>query len=742
MAFYKTWVAHNDVTQKVMINMTAKEKEIFLKAGFTQEQIEEVDEGMKQGLKVAIYANKNYLPIQMRQIRLGLAEHLPVEKYASIEYDWFQMEEIRKGLKAGVDTDIYASPEIPYEKMCQLRKGLEEGVNLYSYIQLKATVLRELRKARGSGVNILKYINEGYDADQLREIRHGLENGVDMDQYLSKEYRAASIAEIREGLQNGVDVSLYTMIFYSWRQMREIRLGLENRVEVDKYNNKLYSWDQMREIRLGLEEGLDVESYRLLRYTAGEMRRKRLAMMEVIWREQEEFLQSQIRSEDFIFDFGPEDLEAYITIQAIGKVITRDKLIDILEQNDIKKGILEDAVDRIVSGMCDAEKVLIAKGQAPTTGEEGWYEFLFRTDMEKKPKIMSDGSADYRNIEWFETVKVGQKLAIYHNATVGEDGYSVKGEVIKGRKGAEKRILTGKGFWIDQDKKTYVAAVDGMISLDDTEMNISNHLELDEVNMVTGNVQFNGSVHILGDVARGAVVKASGDVLIEGTVESATIESGGSIILKKGMNSADHGQIIAEKDVVSRFFESVKVTAKGNIEVHKCLNSQLYADGKVVSSGTISGGIAQAAKGFEVKHVGNQVGLHTILRLKLDEKVREESKLVKGAIRDIAKELQMLVHSYEEYKEKFPPEARSQMDIFAKIEKAVFTKKKQLEQFQQMDEELDQLLEKEREARIIIAGQAYEGTVVEMDGCRWEADNEWNILIKKNHYELEVLPNV
>ena len=33
-------------------------------------------------------------------------------------------------------------------------------------------------------------------------------------------------------------------------------------------------------------------------------------------------------------------------------------------------------------------------------------------------------------------------------------------DVIKGRKGSEQRILTGKGFQIEQDKKTYTAITD------------------------------------------------------------------------------------------------------------------------------------------------------------------------------------------------------------------------------------------------------------------------------------------
>ncbi len=683
--------------------------------------------------------NGEFLPIQEHQIRLGLEEGLPVEIYAKPEYDWFQMEEIRKGLKAGIDVSVYASADIPYEKMHQIRKGLQEGMQLYSYMHLKASVLRELRRARRVGVNILKYISLGYDADQLQVIRIAIENGVDLDPYLSKDYRAASLSEIYEGLKNGLDVTIYAMNDYSWRQMREIRLGLEHRLDIEKYRSKLYSWEQMREVRLGLEMGLDVENYRLLRYTAGEMRKKRLAILEEINREQERILQSQIKSEDFMFDFTANDMEVYVTLLNREKVITRERVMEILEQNNILYGIQDETVERIVSGKGVRKGMLLAKGEIPHKGEDGWYEFFFRTVINRRPKVLEDGSVDYQNIEWFEMVKEGQKLAVYHEAQDGVDGHNVRGNAIKARRGIEKPILTGKGFQIDKDRKTYYATMEGMITLEDNEMRITNHMLLDEVTMATGNIDFSGSVHILGDVRNGAVVKAAGDVVIDGNVEAATIESGGSVVLKKGMNAAGHGYIEAKKDVVSRFFEAVKVEAGGNIDVGKSLNSQLYATGMITSSGAVAGGLAQAGSGFRLRHVGNHAGLHTVVKINMSDQFKKEYKSIKSAVHDAKQELRIMTKSYEEFREKFSPEARSYMEIYKKVENSVFAKRKQVEQLEKIEDDLEQKYLKVRESRIVIEGYAYEGTVVELDGCRWEADNRRNIVVRRRNENLEVL---
>lgn len=686
-----------------------------------------------------ILSNEAFLPIQIHQIRMGLEQGLPVEIYAKPEFDWFQMEEIREGLKSGIDVSVYASAEIPYEKMRQIRKGLEKGMQLYSYVHLKANIIKELRKSRESGVNIMKYINQGYDAEQLREIRHALEKEVELEPYLSKEYRAASLAEIREGLEKGVDVSLYARIEYNWRQMREIRLGLEHRIDVEKYSSSWYSWKQMREIRLGLEEGLDVEKYRLLRFPSKEMHKKRMAILDEIAKEKERILQSQIKSEDFTFDFTTNDMEVYVTLLNRNKVITRELLMEILEQNHICFGIRENTIESIVRGIGLKKGMLLAKGEIPRKGEDGWYEFFFRTVTNRKPRILEDGSVDYQNIDWFEMVKEDQLLAVYHEAQEGIDGYNVRGNVIKARKGMEKPILTGKGFRMEKDRKTYYAAMEGMITLEDNDMRISDHMLLDEVTASTGNVNFSGSVHVSGDVRQGVVLKAAGDIVIDGTVEGATIESGGSVVLKKGMNAAGHGYIEAKKDVVSRFFEAVKVVAGGNIEVGKCLNSQLYADGIITSNSTIAGGLAQASGGFRLKHVGNQAGLHTVIKIHISDKLKEEHKNIKSAVQEAKNELQLMMKSYDEFKVKFPPEVRGRMDVFKKIENSVFAKKKQVEQLQIIEDDMDRKLSKVRESKVVVAGQAFEGTIVELDGCRWEADNRRNIVVRRSSDHVEVL---
>lgn len=733
--------------------MTAKEQLQLIQEGYTRDQVVMIVEGLDAGLDVTVYRNKDFLAFQMYQIREGLLEGLPVKHYAKPEFDWFQMEEIRLGLKDGVDISYYAKPEIDYEKMRQIRLGLHDGVNLTPFLSFNAGVIEEIREAKLAKVDISKYVKQRYDDEQLHSIRLALEDGIDIDPYLIDDFRGVAISEIHKGIKSGLDVSEYAKPEYNWQQMREIRLGLEHRVDISIYADPLYRWRQMREIRLGLEAGLPVGLYKSLMYPADEMIKKRQELLKQMQFMEGEQMKQPVPPPETIEAAEPigddvmavstsqNSMQAYLTISVQGSKFTKKEILDFLESKGIVKGIREDALEAISKGKYGTDPILIAQGSMPQRGADGWYEFFFRTNVEKKPRQLADDSVDYQNIEWFETVNEGQKIAFYHEAEEGTDGYQVTGEPLLARKGTERTRLTGSGFRVDEDKKTYWSTIDGMIKLDGTRIDITKQLILDEITMATGNLTFDGSIVIQGKVGNGTKIKATEDIMIEGSVGAATIESGGSVILKQGMNSAGKGFIRAEGDVVSKFFESVKVYAKGNIQTNNSLNSELFAEGKIEVINTIAGGKVQSKTEIKTYDAGNRVGIATNLAITVSEETKRVKFLTEEEIKKVTGELTTLKSSYEDFQAKYPPEIRNTMDIFLKLENAIFTKEKQMKELLEKLTALDEEIKELDLAQVVIKGNAYEGVSVTMRGITWKANNSYNIVIKSKNNRLDVAKN-
>ncbi len=713
--------------------MTIEERDAYLKAGFTPDQVNEIQEGRESGLDTSVYAKKQFLAIQMRQIRLGQMEALPVEKFASPQYDWFQMEEIRLGLRDDLDISGYAKPGISYDRMRQIRLGLKEGINLTRYVRLDAGILRELRKALHSKIAIVNYIKKGYNAEQLELIRIAKEKGLDIDPYLRKELRGASIHEILKGLEEGLYVSVYAKMEYGWRQMREIRLGMENRIDINRYANPRFDWQQMREIRLGLENGIDVSGYCSLMWAASDMHAMRLELEKIPAMGSGDI--SLERFQTFALTLSGDEMEAYLFLPDISRV-TKKQIMETLHQQGIRRGILKEEIDKLFTqgGHQEEKATLIAVGKPATEGRDGWYEYFFRTELNRQPKLLPDGSVDFHSVEWFEMVREGQRIAFYHGAEMGTPGYTVTGKPVPARKGREKSLLTGKGFKLLEDNKTYISTLNGKIEILGQRIEITKMLMAHEVNLATGNVNFDGSVYVTGNVGAGTLIQATGDIVVNGYVEAASIESKGSVMLRQGLNGNGVGYIMADGDVEGKFFESCKIYSRGNIRCGHCLNCDLHAEEKIFvngKSGMLAGGVAYARKGMDLQFAGNHVGLATHLKLGLDKAFSEQRSEVDTRIAEARKQLSIFTNAYRDFQRRYPPEIRNTMEMYLKIESAVYTKEQELVALGQEKSKLESDMKEMQDVEVKIRGTLYEGTQIKINGKNWFARQVSNVRIKK-----------
>lgn len=713
------------------------------------DQLRELKIGIEAGLDVSLYANKEFLAIQMQEIRKGLKHGIDASVYAKTAYDWFQMKEIRKGLQQGLDISQYSSPSISYDRMKQIRKGLKMGLNLTKFAKLDASVLRQLRKGYESKVNIVDYVKKGYRAEQLEEIRIALEKGLNIDPYLDIGYRGVSIRQIWLGLEHGVDVERYAKIHYSWQQMREIRLGMEGRLDTSVYENQIYSASQMQEIRLGLEDGLDIDEYRSLMYTTSDMKRIRTRLLE-------ELANAVVRSDkkpetvlvqDFEIEVSSDDMEVLMEIHASqDKDYTRQDLEDALAREGISEGILYEELERMIRDKVYNTKVLVAKGTDPQKGEDGWYEYFFRTDELGKPKILEDGSVDYQSIRWFELVEEGDKVAYYHEPTEGVPGKTVRGTVLKTVKGKEQKMLTGKGFVLLYDKKTYVAAYSGKVDLKEknSELNISRVCVMEEVTQATGNVEFDGCVYVKGDVGRGIEIKATEDIVIDGGVEAANIQCGGNILLRQGMNGIGKGYIEAEGNVEGKFFEGVTMDVGKDVRANECLNCCINTNGSVTISGTkgvLAGGMIQTVKGVETYQLGNRAQLATILHIGVNDRILKEKKEIEEKMEAVLNELTILGNAQIRFQRTYEAEVRNTNEMYIKIENAIYTKELEQAALYKKKLRLEKSIERMAGAKAIIRGYLYEGCIIEIDKLRWLSAKAKNVTIRRTDNRISVYSN-
>ncbi len=707
---------------------------------YTPDQRSEIQEGKKKGLNTTVYEDPAFLSVQMREIRLALENGLDISALRNPALDWLQMEEIRLGLQSKIDVKTYADPKIPYQYMRQIRKGLEAGIDVTGFLKYPAPVVRQIRKARRDGVDIMKYVEEGYESDQLEQIRISLTRNVDVDKFLAQNYSAPSIEEFRIGLEKGLDISLYAKPEYEWRQMREIRLGLEKRIDISIYSNYLFLAPQMREIRLGLEDGLDVSSYARQRFSAMDMKEKRLALKEEVSRAKapgdipttamdfgdlEKLIEEVPFAEQekpFKIVISPDGMEAYLSISDMGNKPTEEEVLKEIWNCKIRKGILRAEVKNATNGTYEEDTILVAVGKNAINGKDGWYEYFFNTEINKKPKLNEDGSVNYKDIDWYDAVKKGDKIAYYHKAEDGVDGYDVEGNVLKSVRGKEQTVLSGSGFVLDRDKCTYFAKTDGMVRLNGDKLEVNEMLEVDEINASIGNIVFDGSVHVRGDVGENVLIKAGKDILIDGFVEGAELEAEGDIILRRGMNGDEKGKIRAKGNVTAKFLESADVYSGGYINIDYSMNSNLYAEKTVeakLRTGAIAGGVCTGVKGVNAQNIGTRASVRTVVKAGISEalfKINSDTYKEYSAVKE---ELRILVNMRKELETKFSPAQLTTQPVYEKVQNSIFSKSKAAEKLgAQLEEIKSQLMEIER-ATIYAKGTVYDGVRIQIGNASW-----------------------
>lgn len=717
--------------------LTDKGKNL-IEQGYTKAQVREIEEGLAQKLDISIYADKSFMALQMRQIRLGLMENLPIEKYASIEYDWFQMEEIRKGLLNGVDVNVYASKDIPYDKMREIRRGLEEDIDMLQYMMYPANMMTQIRKSLELRIDIIPYIEAGYDIEQIEVIREAHHKQIKIEEYVTTDFIGPAIREIMLGLEAMQNVKLYARPDYTWQQMREVRLGLKNRIDVDVYNDSFYNWKQMRQIRLGLETGLDVTRYSSYMYTAKEMSKIRNRMLLVDDGKNEMYIEE---SDDIVIRISADEMKAQVKILHAGRHYTRDDIVLELAEHGICEGINEGSIKRLITHQGDDEYVTIAKGIAPVDGRDGWYEFYFDIENKRQQKLLPDGSVDYQQQEWYQSTKANEKIAYYHEATAGTNGKTVTGKELLSKKGKEKASLLLEGCTLLEDNKTYIADTAGRVELKGDKLIVKDILELEEVTLSTGNVDFEGNVYIKGNVGSGTVIKAAGDIVIGGYVEAATIIADGDIEIRLGVNAPEKGYIEAKGNIAGKYFENAYVKAHKNLSANYILNSETYCYGEITidgSRGTITGGKTYARKGLKSNNLGNAMRMTTRVDVGVNEEMLDELQAIVVKIRNIKKELHVLKQAYEEINNKYSVVEKNGLDVYKKVEKSILAYENRLTNLVYEKENLEGIIEETKKSKIEVKGVLYEGVRIDINGSQWNSDELTNVIIENKHMNVEV----
>jgi hypothetical protein len=350
--------------------------------------------------------------------------------------------------------------------------------------------------------------------------------------------------------------------------------------------------------------------------------------------------------EIFRLQVDSSKMNAYLGITkmaAIAGNVTPKLVVDYLKSSGIVFGINEEIIHKMIEREFWDKQIKVAVGIPPQKGEDGEEKFYFDTVAKLKPKVLEDGSVDFKDVHLAQNVEAGQKIAERIPPTIGISGINIYGEEVLTEPGVEGHLAAGANTeFTDEERNILIASVDGCVKLrPDNTVVVDTIFQVEkDVDYSTGNLEVTGDIIIRGSVLSGFAVKSNGNVTVNGFVEDAIIEVDGDVMVRMGFSGTGKGMISAGGKVVIKYVNNQTVNAEeisiGEESLHANLNA-VKSINITRGKGTLIGGHARAGKTIEVNTCGCDQGILTTLIVaenaeigteldRLDENIKENDE--------------------------------------------------------------------------------------------------------------------
>ena len=171
---------------------------------------------------------------------------------------------------------------------------------------------------------------------------------------------------------------------------------------------------------------------------------------------------------------------------------------------------------------------VVAEAVQPVDGRDAYISYNFETDRSKiKLSETKSGQVNFKELNLIQNVVEGQPLATKILAERGKAGKTIFGRYLEAKNGKDIPMPLGKNVAVDKDGRTIIATTNGQVLLIGDKIHVEPIMEVDGVSLKTGNIKFNGTVIVKGNVEDGFEVKVSGNVEVYGNVGKSIIEADG-----------------------------------------------------------------------------------------------------------------------------------------------------------------------------------------------------------------------
>lgn len=429
-------------------------------------------------------------------------------------------------------------------------------------------------------------------------------------------------------------------------------------------------------------------------------------------------------------DLAADKMLASLTVTAAhgGTAIAADDARAALGTKGVVVGIDEAAVAKALAS--PGMTVEVARGEASRPGVDGRLETLIHTDEMQHPLEDGKGHVDFRELGIVRWVEAGAPLMRRHPPQPGVRGRTVTGADVAVATPKDVRLPgRAEGVAVSPgDPDLLVAEIAGHPVIRRDGIRVEPKLTLQNVDLASGNIDFVGTVEVTGDVQSGMKIKASGDVIIHGVLESAEIEAGNDVVVLGGV--VGQMPVAAARDEAERKAAGAHVHAHANVRARHVKNAVILAEQSVYidevavqcditaidqvvigkeggRKGHVLGGIVRATKGIVAECLGGPGTGETRLLIGVNPLTQQALDAMKAALAAKTKERDDL--------EKVVRLLQNRSDRREILDKARLTLERTLDELESVTADAQALegeLKEAESATIVVKHSVFPGVVV------------------------------
>lgn len=433
-----------------------------------------------------------------------------------------------------------------------------------------------------------------------------------------------------------------------------------------------------------------------------------------------------------------DKMRAWVDISApegSGFPADREMIEDALAEAGIQEGIMEEALEELISMSSDREEILdflIAKGKLPSHAMESHVllhiDWDWSEPLPEKALIVEEGQL---------------LLEILPETEEKVDGVDLTGRVLPAKEGVSFDFTLGENIRKEKEddgRLLCYAEKKGEVEISPRGISVLTVREIEgNVSLRTGSIKFSGEVNVHGSVENGYYIMAGSSVRIGEIVNRALVSSDADIMIKQGVQGQGKAVLRARKSITLGFAEETHLMCVGDLVIkQRVLDSQIKCNGRIhgdKEKGRISGGEIKAKHGLSVFELGSENSKETKISfgqdyLVLDQIEVEEREIEK--LRNTVEKIDGLLEKVDKTSQQDKLRALRQKKVkaFRLIEKRTMRIFNLRERF-----------EEHFRGEIRVYGNLFPGVIIETHGRKLEIEKKYedvSIVFNQENGKIEI----